>query len=59
MTYSKLKHQPSVNTKLKLFLVGIVPLLFTTTFVDPTVIPDTLTDFVNFGLIVKLINSSS
>lgn len=59
MTYSKLKHQLSVNTKLKLFLVGMVSLLFTTTFVEPTVIPDTLTDIVNFGLIVKLINSSS
>lgn len=58
MTYSKLKYQLSVNTKFKLFLVGIVPVLFTTTFLEPIVIPGTLTEFVNFGLIVKLINSS-
>lgn len=53
MTYSKLKYQLSANTKFKLFLVGIVPVLFTTTFLEPIVIPGTLTDFVNFGLIVN------
>ena len=53
MTYSKLKYQLSANTKFKLFLVGIVPVLFTTTFLEPIVIPGTLTDFVNVGLIVN------